>query len=124
MVSIGVKKKVSSIIQKNISNNINKIIPKLGVNSIYSKVLIYYYCKKKNIKYNDKICQTLKYFENINNDCQYYPLSRPKLILRTLIDKFNSCKSKKCYLCNPLRKFITERRIAESLINLKKKIIK
>lgn len=121
MVSIGVKKKVSSIIQKNISNNINKIIPKLGVNSIYSKVLIYYYCKKKNIKYNDKICQTLKYFENINNDCQYYPLSRPKLILRTLIDKFNSCKLKKCYLCNPLRKFITERRVAESLINLKKK---
>ena len=72
MVSVGVKKKVSLTIQKNIACNINKIIPKLGVNSIYSKILIYYYCKKKNIKYNEKIYQTLKYFENINNYCQNY----------------------------------------------------
>lgn len=121
MVSVGVKKKVSLTIQKNISYNINKTIPKIGVNNIYSKVLIYYYCKKKNIKYNGKICQTLKYFENINNDCQYYPLSRPKLILRTLIDKFKICKIKKCYLCTPLRKFIVERRAAKLLINLNKK---
>ena len=121
MVSVGVKKKVSLTIQKNIACNINKVIPKLGLNSVYSKILIYYYCKKKNIKYNEKICQTLKYFENINNDCQHYPLSRPKLILRTLIGKFNTCKIKKCYLCTPLRKFIVERRTAESLINLNKK---
>lgn len=121
MVSVGVKKKASLILQSNVSKHINKIIPKISENNIFSKILIYFYCKKKNIKYNDNICKILQYYENEDLNCQNFPLRRTKIVLRTLINKFNTCKIKKCYLCTPVRKFIVERKTAETLINLNKK---
>ena len=135
MVLVGVKKKVS----KNIEFAINKKI----VNKIYnvnwkkkytynknpiSDVLIHLYCKTKNIKSpldNSNDNNLLNYLKPSIEEIKgkyikltSFSLRKDILFLKLLMKKYKLCVVKKCFLCNPFKKFIKNVVAAESLVSL------
>ena len=135
MVSVGVKKKVSKNIEYAINKKIvNKIHDvdwkkkyKYNKNPI-SDILIHLYCKIKNIKSPLDDCQDNDLLNYLKPSIEQikkkyikltsFSLRKDILIINLLMKKYKSCMLKKCFLCNPVKKFIKNNEIDESLVSL------
>ena len=135
MVLVGVKKKVSKNIEyainKKIVNKINDVEwkkkYKYNKNPI-SDILIHLYCKTKNIKSpldNSNDNNLLNYLKPSIEEIKgkyikltSFSLRKDILLLKLLMKKYKLCVVKKCFLCNPFKKFIKNVVAAESLVSL------
>lgn len=135
MVLAGVKKKVSKNIEYEINKKIVNKFNDVKWRNKYNKnrlsdILIHFYCQTTNIKSplencNDNIL--LNYLKPSIEEIRKkkikltsFPIRKDILFLFLLLKKYKTCKIKKCFLCNPVKKFIKKTKIIKSLDKEKK----
>lgn len=135
MVSFAIKKKVHSHVRVKVKEKMISTINKIKntnknfkKKNIFSDILIYYICLKKNIKPEIGKNNKSKMWMSIKSSCEKsiknkneYSLLNSDSLLANLIEYYSSCLKNKSFdkIFYPVNKFVKNMVAAESLTNVK-----